>query len=150
MFSSPVEDQGPAGKDEQHNRLSGSDYLFHKLLLVAGQIEVGAGASFATHAAGFSQREQNDISLLRGLDGLRETSLRIIVDFGSLGVEQSATQLLDALCQRLPEGDAVAIFTGATPASYHLSCVVGKRSDESDPFACRRKRKQRRAANEFV
>jgi hypothetical protein len=36
--------------------------------------------------------------------------------------------LLGALCQRLPEGDDVAIFTGATSGSYHLSSVVGEQS----------------------
>src|ERR1039458_10302383 len=83
-------------------------------------------------------------------DGFGKTSLRARVDFGPLRVEQSGSQFLGALRQRLPQGDDVTFVTSASPGSYHVRFVVGERSDESYPFARRRKRKQRSALGEFV
>ena len=150
MLGGPVEDQGTARENEQNDRLAGSDYGFQNLLLIARQIEVCARARLAAHAVRFPQREDDYIGRPGRLEGLRETRLRGIVDLCSSGVKQGASQLPGALCQRLPEGDDVTILTGATPDSDHLSSVVGERSDESDPFDCRRKREQRCAGCEFA
>ena len=150
MLSGPIEHQRTAREDEQDDWLAGGGDGFQKLLLVAGQVEICAGACLTAHGAGFSQGEDNDIGGCGGCDGLGKAGLRCAVDFRSFGVEQRATHLAGTLFDRLAEGNDVWDNGSAAPRTHHLFGVVGERPDESDPFERGREREQRRAAGEFI
>jgi len=106
VLRGPGDVEWAAVEQDQNDGLAEGGYCFEKFLLLAGQIERGAGRGFATHVLNFAKGEDGEVGVAGEGKGLVELGPLLV--FGPVGgvglvedlVEEGGEEALDldALC----------------------------------------------------